>query len=176
MAKPFTDEHKKDLDGGNSKRFAEGVHKVSIVWAQYGDSDGKDYIDVSVEGSEQEEEKVRLWFHTDGSIKYSLRALTSIFVHNAKDDKKDAARAIVGGATDAEDLATKCMVNLVGREAWLEVKKSERTYTGNDGQVRNSFDKNLYGYEPKPKIGGQGPAPVSDAPHPADTAGGQNGF
>ena len=41
---------------------------------------------------------------------------------------------------------------LPGKEAWFSIYESEtRTYQDEKGNVRKSFDKNITGYEPKPK-------------------------
>lgn len=41
---------------------------------------------------------------------------------------------------------------LPGKEAWFSIYESDtRTYQDEKGNVRKSFDKNLTGYEPKPK-------------------------
>ena len=41
---------------------------------------------------------------------------------------------------------------LPGKECWFSIYESdERTYTDDNGKVRKSFDKNIAGYELKPK-------------------------
>ena len=40
---------------------------------------------------------------------------------------------------------------LDGYEAWFTVYQSDRTYTNAQGETRHSYDRNIYGYEPKLK-------------------------
>lgn len=146
----FTDEHKKEMVPGNY--FAEGIHKVKIVDVVFGKTDAdKEYAEFEVIGEEGEEGKARIWFTTDAAKGYSFNTVRSIFVHNTKDEsKKDKTRAMVDAVTNTTELAKLCEA-LKGKECWYAVYKSERTYVGKDGQSRNSFDRNVYGYEPKPK-------------------------
>lgn len=146
----FNKEHKEEMGGG--KYFEQGIHKVNIGMITAGKTDdGKEYFDVTVLGPNEEEGVSRLWFHTDGAMKYSFNTLRNIFVHNAPESKKDDVRKGVDGIKDTDELLKKCVTMLIGKECWYSVYENrDRKFVGNDGQERYSFDRNIYGYEPNP--------------------------
>lgn len=136
----------------SGKYFDTGVHKVAIRLFEF-DTDEKDreYVDVSVTDPETEEKEatVRFWFHTDGAIKYSFNMLRDIFVHNAEDNKKDEVRAKFDALPNTTELEKACAKMLIGKEAFLRVSKSDRTYES-QGKIKNSYDRELYGHEVEP--------------------------
>lgn len=147
MAK-FTDEHKQEM--GNY--FNEGVHKVKITGVALGKTQGteKEFMEFDVQGEQGQEASVRIWFTTDKAIKYSFNVVKSIFTHNAPEAKKDDARAFVDKIKDTEELEKACQA-LIGKEAWYSVfENPNRTYE-KDGVTKNSFDRNISGWEPQVK-------------------------
>lgn len=141
----LTDEHKKD--SGNW--FGEGVHKVKIGLVEFKTDDkDRDYAEFTLLGENEAEGTARLWFHTDAAAAYSFSIIRSIFIHNTPEGDRDKMRGKLAAINDTDELAKACAV-LVGKECWYQVAKSSRTYTAADGTVKNSFDKNIYGYEPK---------------------------
>lgn len=135
-----------------SKYFEEGVHKVKIAGAIMDKmDDGREYVEIGVEGSEGETAEVRMWLHSEKAFKFTMRTLQGIAVHNAKDDtQKDKIRQFfVGDFDDAK--IKKVLEKLDGYEAWFTVYQSDRTYTNAQGETRHSYDRNIYGYEPKLK-------------------------
>jgi hypothetical protein len=144
----FTDDHKTEA----GKYFQEGVHKVKIVSVTSDiNENNKEYIEFFVEGSNGEEDSVRTWLTTDKAIKYTFNTIRGIFVHNALEGKEDAARDMVNKVTNSEELVALCNKVLAGKEAFLTVEKSDYTYTNAAGEEKHGYNKNLTGYEPKPK-------------------------
>lgn len=150
----FTDEVKEEK---SFNYFEQGVHKVQIADVEFGfeGKDEKEYCEITVVDPDNGEktDKVRLWFHTEGAQSFSFSTLRAIFVHNSPEDKKDETREKFNALGGTEDLEKACKKVLPGKEAWFSIYESEtRTYTDEKGTVRKSFDKNITGYEPKPKV------------------------
>lgn len=167
MAK-LTDEHK--VEGG--KYFELGIHKVFInTVVQDFTDDKREYFDFTVvddlKADEPTEAKVRLWFHTDKSIKYSFSIIRGIFTHNAPEGKEDAIREKLQQVDDTDELIKLCAKNLPGKECWLEVSEDPtRTYE-KDGEQKPSINRNITGYEPQPKQV-SAPAATKSAPAKSD--------
>ena len=138
--------------------FNQGVHKVAIMLAEFGeteDAEPKEFVEITVVDPANDDcsDKVRLWFHSTGAKQYSFSTLRSIFVHNAPEDKKDDVRTRFNAIKNTKELDAAIQKMLIGKEAWFSIYESEeRTYTAQDGTVKKSYDKNIYGYEPKPKV------------------------
>ena len=135
-----------------SKYFEEGVHKVKIAGAIMDKmDDGREYVEIGVEGSDGETAEVRMWLHSEKAFKFTMRTLQGIAVHNAKDDvqKEKIRQFFVGDFDDAK--IKKVLEKLDGYEAWFTVYQSDRTYTNAQGETRHSYDRNIHSYEPKPK-------------------------
>lgn len=142
----FTDEHRQD----NGNFFDEGAHKVTIEDVTFGTTDdGKEYAEFSVFDQQNHElkDKARVWFTTDKAIKFSFGIIRGIFIHNCPEEKKDALRESLQKIKDTEELAKIC-VSLRGKEAWFTLYKSDRTYTNASGDIKNSYDRGIWGYEP----------------------------
>lgn len=150
----FTDEVKEEK---SFNYFEQGVHKVQISDVTFGfteDADEKEFAEVTVVDPDNAEktDKVRLWFHTEGAQSFSFSTLRAIFVHNAPEDKKDGVREKFNALKGTEELEAACKKMLPGKECWFSIYESDtRTYTDESGKTRKSFDKNITGYEPKPK-------------------------
>lgn len=143
----FTEDHKKEQA---SNYFGEGIHKVKIGAIDFGATDdGKEYVEFTVVDDDEREGTARMWFTTEKAINYTFNIIRGIFVHNAPADKKDAIRAKIDKVKDTKELEKICEM-LAGKECWYAVYKSDRTYKSN-GDIKHSYDKNVYGYEPKPR-------------------------
>lgn len=166
----FSDDNKKVNEFSGGKYFEEGVHLVRISTVTLDKTkDGKEFMEFGVVGTSDEDERedsVRFWFSSDGAINFSFNRIREIFVHNAPESDKDKTRAKFDAIADTEKLEAACIKVLVGKEAWLKVEQNpERTYVNAAGETKNSFDKNLTGYEPKPKSVTTGdPAPDNTQP------------
>lgn len=167
----FSDEVKEEK---NFNYFEQGVHKIQISGIEFGfteDAEEKEYCEITVVDPDNGEktDKVRLWFHTEGAQSFSFSTLRAIFVHNAEEDKKDAIREKFNAIKGTEELEKACKKMLPGKEAWFSIYESEtRTYTDESGKTRKSFDKNITGYEPKPKAVSSTPESVKVDGEPVD--------
>lgn len=146
MSVTFTDENKQEMGAF----FSEGIHKVKISAIVAGETDqGKEYFEFTVAGDNGEEGSARIWWTTDNATKYSFNVIKNIFVHNTVEKNRDQIKAKVDAVKTTDELLDLCQA-LVGKEAWYQVTKSDRTYVNNAGETKNSYDRNITGYEPKP--------------------------
>lgn len=148
----FSDKHKEEMGG---EYFELGIHKVKIMLVVFDKTDEKEpreFVDFTVtDDSETKEARVRLWFTTEGAIKYTFNIIRGIFVHNSKEENKQKIREKVDGVKNTEELEKLCDL-LIGKEAWLEVAEDpERTYQNEAGETKPSINRKLTGYEPSPK-------------------------
>lgn len=165
MAISFSDSHKED-----SKYFETGVHKVKILSVfEDVNANDKPFFGFDIKGENGETDTARLWFSTDKAIAMSFGVIRDIMVHNAPEGKKDAIRDEINKVKDTDELLAIAQASLKGREAWYEVAQNG-TWTNDQGEVKNSYNKNLYGYEKKPKkvtpemIMGSEPADPNEVP------------
>lgn len=143
----FGEDTKKQL--GNY--FGEGTHKVTITKIEQGKTqDEKEYFEFTVEGENGEEGTARV-FWTEKAQQYSFNSIRDIFVHNTPEKNREAVRAAVDNTTDTDELFKLCQQTLIGKEAWYVVQKTDRTYTNAAGELKYSYNRNLYGYEYHPK-------------------------
>lgn len=151
MPHQFSDDEKevKEFSDGNWLGF--GVHKVKIGMIERGETEsGKEYIEVTVLGENEEEDTARVWFTSDKAANYSFNVLRQIYVHNAPEDKKDAARSTFDAVKDTEEVVKLYNEKLIGGECWFtKYPDPERTYTNANGEIKQSINKNIMGYEPK---------------------------
>lgn len=141
----FSPEHKE-----NNQFFKEGKHKVKIEDVVFGlTDDGKEYAEFSVVDPEisEKKDKARVWFTTDKAIRFSFSIIRGIFTANCPEDKKDELAEKLQALEDTEALAKVC-VSLRGKNAWFTLHKSDRTYTNDRGEVKNSYDRGVWGFEP----------------------------
>lgn len=133
--------------------FEEGVHQVIITNAERGETTGgKEYVEFSLLGQEDQEGTARLWFTTEKSAKYALSVLAGIAVHNKEtEEEKQKVREAFKKITDTDQVDNKFLDRFKNMDAWYSVYKSDRTYTAQDGSTKNSYDKNIHSYQPKPK-------------------------
>lgn len=146
----LTDE---DLVERNNNYFAEGEHEVLITDAERGVTDsGKEYVEFTVLGHGDEVDTARMWFTTDKAAKYTLSILAGIASHNKSSEAdKQTVRDAFKKITDTDLVDDKFLEKFKDMDAFFTVYKSDRTYTTASGETRNSYDKNIYGYMPKPR-------------------------
>ena len=151
MSVNFNDSHKVE----QGQYFSEGIHKVTILGINGGTNDnGKEFIEFVVGGQDGEEGTARMWFTSDKAINFTFNTIRNIFVHNATKGKEDAARDLINKVTNSDELVELCNKALIGKEAWYQVEKSDYTYTDQAGEVKQGYNRNIFGYEPKPKQSG----------------------
>lgn len=139
---------------GNNNYFKEGEHEVLIVKAERGTtSGGKDYVEFTVMGHNDETDTARLWFTTEKSCKYALSIMAGIASHNKQTEaEKQKVREAFKAIQDTDVIDDKFLEKFKDMDAFFTVYKSDRTYTGTDGSTKNSYDKNIYGYMPAPRL------------------------
>jgi hypothetical protein len=137
---------------GENNYFNEGVHEVLIDSAKRGKTDaGKEYVEFIVKGENGESDTARLWFTTEKSCKYALSILAGIASHNKESEAdKQKVRDAFKQITDTDQVDDKFLAKFENDHAFFTVYKSDRTYE-KDGETKHSYDKNIYGYSPKPK-------------------------
>lgn len=132
--------------------FREGVHEVIITSAEFFETDDqKIYLELGIMGSNDEQDTVRLYF-TDGAKKISLDTIRKILVHNAPDEEtKGKIREAYKKITNLAQL-NPFALRLIDKQAWLKIEKSDKTYTSKEtGEIKHSYNRNIYGFEPKMK-------------------------
>lgn len=148
----FNDETKAVKEFSEKNWLGFGVHKVHIGMIELTEKNGKECVEITVLGPNDEEDTAVVWFSTDKAANYSFNVLRQIYVHNAPEARKDAARDTMDSVKDTTELVEKLNEKLVGGECWFtKYLDPSRTYTAQDGTVRQSVNKNIYGYEPKPR-------------------------
>lgn len=182
----FNDETKAVKEFSDSNWLGFGVHKVQIAAVGLGTTDSdKEYVEIEVVGENGEEDTARVWFTSDKAANYSFNVLRQIYVHNAPEEKKDAARDTMDACKSTEELVDRLQEKLLGGECWFsKYPDPSRTYQAADGTTKQSINKNVYGYQPKerPELlpkedGGTGNSAVDQAfpgasPANGDAAGG----
>lgn len=146
----FTDDTKAVTEFSDNNWFGFGVHEVTIGAIELGTTDkDQEYMEVTVLGDNEEEDTARVWFSSEKAANYSFNVLRQIYVHNAPEKQKDAARDAVDAAKDTTELH-ELLQKLVGKKCWFTKYPSrDRTYIAKDGSTKKSIDKNIMGYEPK---------------------------
>lgn len=150
MKVQLTDE---DLKERNTNYFEEGVYEVLITKAERGTTDnGKDYVEFTVQGHDDQEGTARMWFTTDKACKYTLSVLAGLAVHNKHTDaEKDKVRTAFKAITDTDQLDNKFLARFEEMDAFYRVQKSDRTYTNQAGETKHSYDKDIAAYPLKMK-------------------------
>lgn len=147
----FNDTHKQE----QGAYFPEGIHKVTILGAEGGvNPNGKEFIKFTVGGENGEEGEASMWFTSDKAISYTFNSIRNIFVHNALKGKEEAAKEMVNAVKNSDELVALCNKALIGKEAWYTVERSDYTYTNQAGEQKHGYNRNITGYEPKPKQSG----------------------
>lgn len=128
--------------------FMQGVHSVIIKKATIDKNKaGKPFIQLDVEGENGEEGSARRWF-TGAATPYTIDTIRKIFVHNAKnEDDKQKLRDFFKTVKTLYDIA-QIKDRLIGKQCWFTLQKSDDTYIDENGDEKNSYDKNFWGYEP----------------------------
>lgn len=151
MAYQFNEDDKVEREF--SEKLPYGITKVQLVGATAGETDdGKDWIDLEIVSEDGIEDTARVWF-TGKAAPYSFNTLRQIAVHQGKDDaEKEKIRQAVEACADSDALADLLNAKVAGGELWFtKYLDPQRTWTDQDGNVRQSVNKNVYGYEPKLK-------------------------
>lgn len=128
--------------------FKEGIHKVIVTGVVHQDMGDKEYLEVGIKGEGGETGEVRMYL-TEKALKYTINTIRAIFVHNVSEADKQAARDAVNACKTTEEFAKLCET-LDGKECWYSKSKTGTQYTNAQGELKDSYSNNLFGYEPKP--------------------------
>jgi len=135
---------------GDQNYFPLGFHEVGVTSAKRGvTANGKEFAEFEVLSADDEDYTgtARLWFSSDKSTKYALSILSGIASHNKETEaEKQKVNEAFKKITDTDQVDDKFLERFVGMEAFYEVADNGRTYTNESGQVRPSYDRNIYGY------------------------------
>jgi hypothetical protein len=136
-----------------SNYFSEGLHEVLIQKAELGTTDaGKDYVEFTVLGHDDETGTARLWFSTDAGAKYALSIMAGIASHNRQSEAdKQVVRDTFKKITDTDQVDSKFLTRFKEMDAFYLVQQSDRTYQNAQGETKHSYDRNIYGYPMQPK-------------------------
>jgi hypothetical protein len=145
----FTDEEKA-VKEFNDNNFKFGVHKVAIMQFDLTEKGNKECVEVSITGENGEEDTAVVWLSTPAARNYTFNVLRGIYVHNAPEEAKDAARDSFDAVEDPEAMVKLLNEKLIGAECWFtKFYDPTRKYLNGKGEERRSVNKNVYGYEPK---------------------------
>lgn len=130
------------------KYFGEGVYPVTITKVDKNTTDdGKEYFEFTVAGTDGEEGTARVWW-TEKAKHYSFNTVKTIFVHNTVEKNKQLIRDKIDSTKNTDELFS-LMSGLIGKKAWYKVERTGTTYTNGAGEIKNSYNRNIYGYEPR---------------------------
>jgi hypothetical protein len=151
MAYKFTSEDKVDVERKEYLPF--GVNDVKLVGATAGETESsKDFIELTVANADGVEDNARVWF-TGGASPYSFQTIKQIVVHSAKTDAdKEKARMAIENTVDTDEMVDLLNKRCVGGQLWVtKYLDPTRTYSNSAGEVKQSINTSIYGYEPKLK-------------------------
>lgn len=138
------------MTASTSNWLGVGVHEVFIqavelVQAKTGTMGMKFVVE-----NEEGKSEVTMWL-SEGALPYTIKNVSSIVVHNADADKKEAARTFMSNVVSAKELFKIAQEKLIQAQCWLSIRESRtgETYTDKNGEERPSLERNLLSYEPK---------------------------
>lgn len=119
--------------------------------------------------------RVTMWL-SEAALPYTIENVSRLMVHNAADDKKDAARNHMSNIVSAKDLYEVVVETLKVRgeklpfRAFLSIRERAdgSTYTDKNGVERPSTESNLLSYKPKETATQAAVAATGGEPLPKD--------
>lgn len=143
-------------DKGGANYLGIGVHEVVVTSVELTKaSTGTLGMRFNVE-NEDGRSDVTMWL-SEGALPYTIENVSRLMVHNAAEDKKDAARTHMSNIVSAKELYETVAETLKVRgeklpfKAFLSIREDQngRTYTNKDGEEKPSLVRNLLSYRPK---------------------------
>lgn len=143
-------------DRGSANFLGIGVHEVVVTSVELVKaSTGTLGMQFNVE-NEDGQGRVKMWL-SEGALPYTIENVSRLMVHNAADDKKDAARNHMSNIVSAKELFETVQETLKVRQgknpfkAYLSIREAKdgSTYTDKNGVERPSTESNLLSYRPK---------------------------
>ena len=134
-----------------------GIHEVvvaavELVQAKTGTMGLKFIVE-----NEDGKSEVSMWL-SEAALPYTIENVSRLMVHNAPEDKKDAARNHMSNIVSAKELFDTLTEALQAREkakkpfvCYLSVREAKdgSTYKNKDGETKVSLERNLLSYKPK---------------------------
>ncbi len=143
-------------DKGGANFLGVGVHDVVVTSVELVQAKtGTMGIKFLVENAEGRSD-VSMWL-SEGALPYTIENVSRLMVHNADEDKKDAARNFMSNIVSAKELFSTVVETLKVRgekkpfTAYLSIREAKdgSTYTDKNGEQRPSLERNLLSYRPK---------------------------
>lgn len=143
-------------DRGGANYLGIGVHDVTVTSVELTKaSTGTLGIQFNVE-NEDGQGRVKMWL-SEAALPYTIENISRLMVHNAADDKKDAARNHMSNIVSAKELFETVQETIKVRgtklpfKAFLSIRERAdgSTYTDKNGVERASTESNLLSYRPK---------------------------
>lgn len=144
-------------DKGGANYLGIGVHEVAVTAVELVQAKtGTMGIKFLVENGDGKSD-VSMWL-SEGALPYTIENVSRLMVHNAADDKKDAARTMMSNIVSAKELFNIVKETIKVREekklpfaCFLSIREDRNgaTYTDKNGETKPSLERNLLSYRPK---------------------------
>jgi len=143
-------------DKGGANYLGIGVHDVAVTSVELVKaSTGTLGIQFNVE-NEDGQGRVKMWL-SEAALPYTIENVSRLMIHNADEDKKDAARNFMSNIVSAKSLFETLVETLKVRgekkpfTAFLSIREAKdgSVYTDKNGVERPSTESNLLSYRPK---------------------------
>ncbi|CAN5655001.1 hypothetical protein BH23PAT2_BH23PAT2_07750 [soil metagenome] len=144
-------------DKGGANYLGIGVHDVVVISVELVQAKtGTMGIKFNVENGDGKSD-VSMWL-SEGALPYTIENVSRLMVHNAAEDKKDAARNMMSNIVSAKELFNILKETIKVREekklpfaCYLSIREDQsgRTYKDKNGDEKPSLDRNLLSYKPK---------------------------
>lgn len=126
-----------------------GVHRVNITKVSpVVANSGTAGIEFTVENADGES-TATCWI-TPKTLPYVVARISRILVHNKPESEKTAAKAKMKEIKSARNLYAVCS-GLIGKECWLQISEANTTYVNKNGETKYNLNREIDGYEMKPK-------------------------
>ncbi|MDD4410865.1 MAG: hypothetical protein PHE32_04130 [Candidatus Shapirobacteria bacterium] len=138
-----------DFDGEFKSYLSTGVYECVIKKIEFVNED-KSYYLLTVE-AQGIEETVRMYVHTDGCAEITLKTLKGLVIHQYEsEDKKIKARETFDSnlTNKEEELLNYLTLELTNAKGYLVIKKSDRSFTRDDGSTGFYNNKSVLPYAP----------------------------
>lgn len=143
-------------DKGGRNYLGIGVHDVAVTSVELVEAKtGTLGIQFNVENADGQG-RTKMWL-SEAALPYTIENVSRLMVHNAPEDKKEAARVHMSNIVSAKDLFNTIVEALKTREklkkpftAFLSIREAKdgSTYRDAKGVERASTESNLLSYRP----------------------------
>lgn len=136
-------------DKGSANYLGLGVHEVFIQSVELAQAKtGTLGIKFVVENEEGKSD-VTMWL-SEAALPYTIENISRILVHNAEEDKKEAARKHMAGVVSAKEVFEIAKEKMIQYVCYLSIREDRngRTYTDKNGETKPSLERSLLSYKP----------------------------